>query len=60
MKIKVKHMSLNIYLYIIKSHRDQLSLVRALLQEDDLIFHYLNGIKPKLKEISGVIWAKEK
>ncbi|EXC28696.1 hypothetical protein L484_006992 [Morus notabilis] len=43
----------------LKSIADQLALVGAPLQEDDLILHCLNGIGPEFKEISGVVRVRE-
>lgn len=48
------------FLQSVKSLADQLALVGAPLQEDDIILICLNGIGLEFKEVSGAIRAREK
>ena len=47
------------FVQTLKSIADQLELVGAPLQEDDLIIHCLNGKGLEFKEISGAVRARE-
>ena len=38
---------------------DEFALVSIPIDEDDLILHTLNGLRPEFKELSTAIWAQE-